>query len=269
MSTSASTADGAVNISLSPVDLFLHADSVGKGVIILLLLASVASWGVIVEKLLRFRILHQRARSWLDTFRANPSLPELAASLARHPKDPLAKVFRSLINEWKLTHDDDLHLTPSGRESLKERLIRVGQVSTGIELEHLQRGSQILATIGSVAPFVGLFGTVWGIMNAFQGIAATNNTSLAVVAPGIAEALFATALGLAAAIPAVIAYNRIAGDIGAYANRLGTLIGVVEVQLSRQLESGRPLPDSVISVPAAARAATQPAAGARLGTQGA
>jgi len=113
---------------------------------------------------------------------------------------------------------------------------------------------------------------VWGIMNAFQGIAATNNTSLAVVAPGIAEALFATALGLAAAIPAVIAYNRIAGDIGAYANRLVTLIGVVEVQLSRQLESGRPLADSVTGDSQAASAGTRAAdsaAGARLGTQGA
>ncbi|HEX8606307.1 MAG TPA: MotA/TolQ/ExbB proton channel family protein, partial [Pseudoduganella sp.] len=123
------------------------------------------------------------------------------------------------------------------------RINRVGQIATSGEVEQLQKGLQVLATIGSVAPFVGLFGTVWGIMNAFQGIAASNNTSLAVVAPGIAEALFATALGLVAAIPAVVAYNRISGDLNHYAGRLATLVGLVEVQLSRQLESGEALPD--------------------------
>lgn len=269
MAVPSPAADAAVHISLSPVDLFLHADSIGKGVIILLLLASIASWAVIADKLLRFRVLHRRARLWLDAFRANPSLPELAGQLRAHPGDPLARVFKSLVQEWKATHDEQLHLTPSGRDSLKERLARVGQVSAGIELERLQRGSQVLATIGSVAPFVGLFGTVWGIMNAFQGIAATNNTSLAVVAPGIAEALFATALGLAAAIPAVVAYNRIAGDIGAYGNRLDTLIGVVDVQLSRQLEAGRPLPESVTGASADRPAGAAAPASGPLGLQGA
>jgi biopolymer transport protein TolQ len=110
-------------------------------------------------------------------------------------------------------------------------------------VEKLQGGLSVLATIGSVGPFIGLFGTVWGIMNAFQGIAASGSTSLAVVAPGIAEALFATALGLVAAIPAVVAYNRVAGDLNNYANRVATLIGLVEVQLSRQLESGEALVD--------------------------
>jgi biopolymer transport protein TolQ len=121
-----------------------------------------------------------------------------------------------------------------------------------VEVEQLQRGLSVLATVGSVAPFVGLFGTVWGIMNAFQGIAASNNTSLAVVAPGIAEALFATALGLVAAIPAVVAYNRASGDLNHYAGRLSTLVGLVEVQLSRQLEAGQSQVEDVDVAPSKA-----------------
>jgi len=129
----------------------------------------------------------------------------------------------------ELTHSE------SQRDSLQERVHRVGQLASADALDHLQRRLPGLATIGAVAPFVGLFGTVWGIMTSFQGIAASNNTSLAVVAPGIAEALFATALGLVAAIPAVVFYNRIGSDIGGYGKRLNAFIGVFEIELSRQL----------------------------------
>ena len=170
-------------------------------------------------------------------------MTKLGVALKNQPADPFARIYRAIIGEWQESHQQGLYKSEAERDSLKERINRVAQIASGIEIEKLQRGLSVLATTGSVAPFVGLFGTVWGIMNAFQGIAASNNTSLSVVAPGIAEALFATALGLVAAIPAVIAYNRASGALNEYANRLNTLIGITEVQLSRQLESGEALAD--------------------------
>jgi biopolymer transport protein TolQ len=220
---------------LSPLQLFLQADIVVKAIMVLLALASVASWGVIADKLARFRTLNRRAKEWLESLQAQRSLAQIQASAK---DDPFARIYRAVLAEWRETWRLGLHRSDTGRDSLKERIARVAQIARGVETEQLQRGLPVLATVGSVAPFVGLFGTVWGIINAFQGIAATNNTSLSVVAPGIAEALFATALGLIAAIPAVIAYNRVSGDLNAYANRLDTLIGLVEVRLSRQLEAG-------------------------------
>lgn len=227
--------------AMSPTELFMQADSIVKTIMILLVLASVLSWGVIFDKLVRFRTLHKRACAWLDAFQANQSLAALGGALKPFVHDPFAKVYRAVIGEWEISYQRGLYQTEAARDSLKERLNRVGQIAIGVEIEQLQRGLPILATVGAVAPFVGLFGTVWGIMNSFQGIAASGNTSLSVVAPGIAEALLATALGLVAAIPAVIAYNRVAGDMGSYANRLSTLVGVVEVHLSRQLETGEAL----------------------------
>lgn len=227
--------------ALSPTELFMQADSIVKTIMVLLVLASMLSWGVIIDKLIRFRTLHKRARTWLDAFQANQSLAALGGALKPYVHDPFAKVYRAVLGEWEISYKRGLYQTEAARDSLKERLNRVGQITIGVEIEQLQRGLPILATVGAVAPFVGLFGTVWGIMNSFQGIAASGNTSLNVVAPGIAEALLATALGLVAAIPAVIAYNRVAGDMGSYANRLSTLVGVVEVHLSRQLETGEPL----------------------------
>ncbi|GGY39570.1 MotA/TolQ/ExbB proton channel family protein [Pseudoduganella albidiflava] len=228
---------------LGPLELFQQADIIVKSIIVLLVVASVASWGVIVDKLLRFASLRRHAANWSAALAGQRSLGRLANELRQHAQDPFARIYHAIADEWHASHHQHLHATPAGKDSLKERINRVGQIATSGEAEQLQKGLQLLATIGSVAPFVGLFGTVWGIMNAFQGIAASNNTSLAVVAPGIAEALFATALGLVAAIPAVVAYNRISGDLNHYAGRLATLVGLVEVQLSRQLESGEPLPD--------------------------
>lgn len=227
--------------AMSPTELFMQADSIVKTIMILLVLASVLSWGVIFDKLIRFRTLHKRACAWLDAFQANQSLAALGGALKPFVHDPFAKVYRAVLGEWEISYQRGLYQTEAARDSLKERLNRVGQIAIGVEIEQLQRGLPILATVGAVAPFVGLFGTVWGIMNSFQGIASSGNTSLSVVAPGIAEALLATALGLVAAIPAVIAYNRVAGDMGSYVNRLSTLVGVVEVHLSRQLETGETL----------------------------
>jgi biopolymer transport protein TolQ len=234
------TTPGAEHLAhLSPLALFLQADGIVKTVIILLLIASVWAWAIIVDKTIRLRRVQGRADGFLASLRKGHSLADLGETLKGYAKDPFTSIYNAIVDEYKRSREAGLDTTEANKESLKERVHRVATLAANIELERLQRGLQGLATIGSVSPFVGLFGTVWGIMNSFQGIAASNNTSLAVVAPGIAEALFATALGLFAAIPAVVAYNRISGDIGRYAKRLTTFTGLSEVELSRQLSAGR------------------------------
>jgi len=234
MVDTATTASAALAHTLTPVELFLQADSIVKAVIVLLILAAAWGLGVTAEKLIRLSVLHRRAARLFDSIRQGLPVSHLADGFADAPQnDPLAQVYRAMVEEYERSLE--LAQTDSQRDSLQERVHRVGQLASAGAIDHLQARLPGLATIGAVAPFVGLFGTVWGIMNSFQGIAASNNTSLAVVAPGIAEALFATALGLVAAIPAVIFYNRISGDIGAYGKRLSTFIGVFEVELSRQL----------------------------------
>jgi biopolymer transport protein TolQ len=253
---------------LSPLELFQQADFIVKSILVVLVLASLASWGVIIDKLLRFARLRRNAIAWTAALAGQRSLLRLTQELKQRTQDPFARIYQAIADEWHTSHRQHLHVDPTGRDSLKERINRVGQIASNVEVEQLQGGLSVLATVGSVAPFVGLFGTVWGIMNAFQGIAASNNTSLAVVAPGIAEALFATALGLVAAIPAVVAYNRASGDLNSYAGRLATLVGLVEVQLSRQLESGEALPDGAESA-APARAERAPHNVTPLAAQGA
>lgn len=227
---------------LSPWHLFLQADVIVKSIMVLLVLASVSSWAVIGQKLVCFSRLQKRAKGWFNLLTTNRSLESVVLATSQHPDDPFSCVYRSVLDEWKETRASTVQLSSAAADGLKERVNRMAQIATNIELQRLHRGLPVLATVGAVSPFVGLFGTVWGIMNAFQGIAASNNTSLSVVAPGIAEALFATALGLVAAIPAVIAYNRVSGDLNAYANILGTLTGIVEVRLSRHLDTGEPVP---------------------------
>ena len=232
--TATATASAALAHALTPVELFLQADAIVKSVIILLIIASGWAWTVIAEKLIRLRQLHKRAARLVDSIQGGLPVATVAQSFAnKSPNDPLVQVYRAMVSENE--RSVDLVYTEAQRESLQDRVHRVALLASSSALDHLQSRLPGLATIGAVAPFVGLFGTVWGIMNSFQGIAASNNTSLAVVAPGIAEALFATALGLVAAIPAVIFYNRISGDISAYGKRLTAFIGVFEVELSRQL----------------------------------
>jgi biopolymer transport protein TolQ len=234
MSDAATAASAALAHTLTPVELFLQADSIVKTVIVLLIAAAAWGLGVTAEKLIRLNILHRRASRLFDSIRPGVPVSSLAESFAAGPQnDPLVQVYQAMVDEYARSHD--LAHSESQRDSLQERVHRVAQLASASAIDHLQARLPGLATIGAVAPFVGLFGTVWGIMNSFQGIAASNNTSLAVVAPGIAEALFATALGLVAAIPAVIFYNRISGDIGSYGKRLTAFIGVFEVELSRQL----------------------------------
>jgi biopolymer transport protein TolQ len=219
---------------LSPVELFSQADSIVKAVMILLIIASAWGWAVILEKLVRLFLLQRRAHKLIASIQAGLPVGSVAESFEKaSSSDPFVTVYKAMVEEH--SRSADLIVSESQRDSLQERVHRVGQLASADALEHLQSRLPGLATIGAVAPFVGLFGTVWGIMTSFQGIAASNNTSLAVVAPGIAEALFATALGLVAAIPAVVFYNRIGSDIGRYGKRLNAFIGVFEIELSRQL----------------------------------
>jgi len=225
-----------VSPSFSIFDLFLQSDSIVKLVLFMLVLASFWSWAVIFDKTLRLRRLKQAAASFEETFWSGGSLDDLYDRVGQRPVDPMSAVFAAAMREWRRSASKGLLGTPGMRLSLQQRIERVMNVTVGREMDRVERFMSFLATVGSTAPFVGLFGTVWGIMNSFQAIAASKNTTLAVVAPGIAEALFATALGLVAAIPAVIAYNKLATDFGRYAGRLEAFATEFSAILSRQLD---------------------------------
>jgi biopolymer transport protein TolQ len=219
--------------------LFMQADVIVKLVIILLVLASFWSWTIIFEKVARLRRLRARARQFEEAFWSGGSLEELFDRIGSKPPDPMSSIFVAAMREWRRSAAKGLLGSDEIKAGLKERIERVMDITLGREIEKIERHMVYLASVGSSAPFVGLFGTVWGIMNSFAGIAASKNTSLAVVAPGIAEALFATALGLVAAIPAVLAYNKLSGDIGRYGHRLEAFAGEFNAILSRQLEERR------------------------------
>jgi biopolymer transport protein TolQ len=227
---------GSVPSSLSIVDLFLQADTIVKVVMFILLAASFWSWAVIFDKVLRLRRLRAAAASFEESFWSGGSLDDLFDRVGQRPMDPMSAVFTAAMREWRRSAAKGLLGTATMRASLQQRIERVMTVTVGREMERVERFMSFLATVGSTAPFVGLFGTVWGIMDSFQSIAASKNTSLAVVAPGIAESLFATALGLVAAIPAVVAYNKLAADFGRYAGRLEAFSTEFSAILSRQLD---------------------------------
>ncbi|MGH6946401.1 MAG: protein TolQ [Kiloniellales bacterium] len=227
---------GSVAHDLTVWGLFLQADIVVKTVMILLLLASFWTWAIIFEKVLRLRRLKALAEQFEESFWSGGSLEDLYDRIDGRPGDPLASIFVSAMREWRRTAARGGAPNEHSRDTLLQRIERVMDISLGREMERLERQMIFLASVGSSAPFIGLFGTVWGIMNAFTSIAASKNTSLAVVAPGIAEALFATALGLVAAIPAVIGYNKISTDLGRYAQRLESFSGEFSAIISRQLE---------------------------------
>ncbi len=219
--------------------LFADADLVVQVVLIMLLLASFWTWAIIFEKWLRMRRLKARAEDFEEDFWSGGSLDDLYEQMDQRPNDPMSAIFVSAMKEWRrstarggLEHDRN-------KVSLQQRIERVMDITLGREMQRLERQMIFLASVGSSAPFVGLFGTVWGIMNAFTSIAASKNTTLVVVAPGIAEALFATALGLVAAIPAVIGFNKLSTDLGRYSGRLDAFAGEFAAILSRQLEESR------------------------------
>ena len=228
-------ASGSVDFSF--FTLFLRADWVVKSVIIVLILSSIYSWNIIISKIIRINRLKKLDEEFDEIFWSGNSFNDLYETFNYNQSDPKSKIFCSAIAEWKKTNADTKSLKPEELNSLKERMLRTMQVTFNKESENIEKNLTFLATAGSTAPFIGLFGTVWGIMNSFQSIAIAQNTNLAVVAPGIAEALFATALGLFVAIPAVVAYNKISSDLSKYFISLETFIDEFTTIFFRQLEN--------------------------------
>ena len=201
----------ASSADFSILQLFIRADIIVKSVIIILIACSVYSWAIIFEKFKLFKKINLSTQDFENKFWKSKSAESFYNNLPNKIDDPMAKVF---INSMQV-------LLKSKRASnLDERMSRILEISIEQQMEKIDKNYTFLATVGSTAPFIGLFGTVWGIMNSFQSIAISRNTSLAIVAPGIAEALFATALGLLAAIPAVIAFNKFSNDSKKYSQKL-------------------------------------------------
>jgi biopolymer transport protein TolQ len=228
-------AAGLASHDLSMWGLFMQADMIVKTVMTMLFGLSIWCWAIIIEKFLRLRRLNSAASKFEDNFWSGGSLDQLYDKIGGTPQDPMSAVFGAAMREWRRTRDQGTSLAERAG-SLMQRIDRVMDVTVNREMTRVERQMTVLASTASTAPFIGLFGTVWGIMNSFQSIAATKNTNLAVVAPGIAEALFATALGLVAAIPAVIAYNKISRDLERYAQRLDDFATEFSAIISRQLE---------------------------------
>ncbi len=220
---------------MSIIDMFGRADLLQRGVFGLLILASFWSWVIIINKGLALNALGRRAAKFEKVFWSGQSLDELYAQFASRNDHPFAAVFVSGVREWRRAFE---HGAPAVAvlAGTKDRVEKAMSVTISREADSIEKSIGFLATVASTAPFVGLFGTVWGIMNSFTAIAGQHNTSLAVVAPGIAEALFATAMGLFAAIPAAIFYNRYVNDIGRYTNRLYAFSDELSAILSRQLD---------------------------------
>lgn len=219
--------------ALSPWALFLQADIVVKGVMLLLLAASIWSWAIIIERSRLLTRLKGLTEQFEDRFWKARSLDDLQAPKGAHPA---ADLFLAGMDEWRASVEGRKDVD---REGVRARLAGVMSASIERSVSDLSDRLSVLATIGSVAPFVGLFGTVWGIMRAFAAIGQTQNTSLAVVAPGIAEALFATAIGLFAAIPAVIGYNRLLHRITRLEDRLSGFSSAFHAMMSRELDGNR------------------------------
>ena len=234
--TSEAMSSAAIDFSL--LSLFLRADLVVKSVIIILALASIYSWTIIVSKLIKMKRLRQLENEFDEIFWSGNSFEDLYETFNYNQEDPKSKIYCAAINEWKKSKQGKPNSKPTDLNSLKERMHRSMLVAFNKESELIEKNLTFLATSGSTAPFIGLFGTVWGIMNSFQSIAIAQNTNLAVVAPGIAEALFATALGLFVAIPSVVAYNKISSDINKISSSIDDFMNEFITIFFRQLEQG-------------------------------
>ena len=201
----------ASNTDFSLVSLFLRADIIVKSVMIILVVFSIYSWAIIFDKIIMFRKINKSAEEFEEKFWKSKSAETFYNNLPSTTNDPMAELFKSSMQ---------MVMKSRSKSNLSERLAGVLEANIEKQMTNVDKNYTFLATVGSTAPFIGLFGTVWGIMNSFQSIAISRNTSLAIVAPGIAEALFATALGLLAAIPAVIAYNKFSNDSKKYSQKL-------------------------------------------------
>ena len=201
----------ASSADFSLINLFLKADIIVKSVIVLLILCSIYSWAVIFEKLKLFKKINSSSDEFEEKFWKSKSAETFYNNLPQNISDPMAIIFRESMQGI---------MKSKSKTNINERLTNILEAGIEKQTSKIEKGFTFLATVGSTAPFIGLFGTVWGIMNSFQSIAISRNTSLAIVAPGIAEALFATALGLLAAIPAVVAYNKFNNDLRLYNQKL-------------------------------------------------
>jgi len=221
--------------TISVVSLFERADLLVKAVMILLLIASLWSWTIIINKSLALSTLKRRASKFEKVFWSGRSLDDLYQQFSAKPDHPRVAVFIAALREWRRAFEGGAP-KEAVLAGVKDRIDKAMSVTITRETDGIESQLGFLATVGATAPFIGLFGTVWGIMNSFSAIAARHDTTLAVVAPGIAEALFATAMGLLAAIPAVIFYNRFVNEIGRYTNRLDAFADEFSGILSRQLD---------------------------------
>ncbi len=219
---------------LSLLSLFLQADLVVKTVMLLLLAASVWVWAIVFEKTATLRRVNRAATQFEDRFWSGGSLDELYEAEGARPTHPVAAVFGAAMGEWR--RSAQVAGAEVSRGGVRDRVDRTVAVTIQREMDRMERWMVFLASVGSTAPFIGLFGTVWGIMRSFSAIATSRNTNLSVVAPGIAEALFATAIGLVAAIPAVLAYNKISTDLARFAARMEGFGSEFAGILSRQSE---------------------------------
>jgi len=201
----------ASSADFSILNLFIRADIIVKSVIIILILASIYSWAIIIEKYRLFKKINKSSEEFEDKFWRSKSAETFYNNLPTNLDDPMANVFKDSMQ---------VVIKARSKTNLNERLTSVLEVNIEKQMNIIDKNYTFIATVGSTAPFIGLFGTVWGIMNSFQSIAISRNTSLAIVAPGIAEALFATALGLLAAIPAVVAFNKFSSDSKKYSQKL-------------------------------------------------
>ena len=201
----------ASNTDFSIIKLFIRADIIVKSVIVILIASSIYSWAIIFEKIKLFRKINKSTDEFEDKFWKSKSAESFYNSLPANVNDPMANVLKNSMN---------VLLKSKRGSNLNEKMSRMLEINIEQQMEKIEKNYTFLASVGSTAPFIGLFGTVWGIMNSFQSIAISRNTSLAIVAPGIAEALFATALGLLAAIPAVVAYNKFTSDSKKYTQKL-------------------------------------------------
>ncbi len=225
-------APSAANLSL--LGLFLQADIVVKLVMLVLLFASVWVWTIIIEKVMTLRRVNSEANVFEDEFWSGGSLDNLYEREGTDPTNPMAAVFGAAMSEWKRTAR--IAGSEIGKTAVEQRVDRAMSVTIMREMDRLERFMIFRASVGATAPYIGLFCTVWGIMHSFSAIAAMHNTDLAVVAPGIAEALFATAIGLVAAIPAVLAYNKLSNDLARFGSRLEGFGAEFSAILSRQTE---------------------------------
>ena len=222
--------------SFSAFAFFWQADPVVKAVMAGLTLASVWSWAIIFSKRMILSRLQARSAKFEALFWSGHSPDAVYEKVAKYPQDPMSSIFCAAMAEWRRPGGHGRPFLSQMSETLRQRIERIMGVTLDREIRELEKYTGFLASLGSTAPFVGLFGTVWGIMNSFQAIASAQNTSLTVVAPAIAEALFATALGLVAAIPAVIAYNKIAADLANYGARLESFMHEFSALLSRKMD---------------------------------